>query len=116
PFAVGFLVAGLAAGLVGLLLAVPSLRLAGPYLAMATMAFNLVVQRLMVNWVDLTGGPDGLPGLPAPQLGPILFDRRTSVYLVAALALGGFCLARNLVRSRHGRALLAIRDDELAAS
>src|SRR5438067_11074912 len=83
---------------------------------MATMAFSWIVQRLMVNWSGLTGGPDGLPGLPGPTIGPLVFDRRTSIYLVAALALVGWLAARNLVRSRHGRALLAIREDELAAS
>lgn len=116
PFAAGFLAAGLASGLVGLLLGIPSLRLAGPYLAMATMAFNLVVQRLLINWSELTGGPDGLPGLPPAAIGPVVFDRRTSLYLIAAVALGGLLIARNLARSRHGRALLAMRENELAAS
>jgi ABC-type branched-subunit amino acid transport system ATPase component len=101
---------------VGLLLGVPSLRLSGPYLAMATMAFNLIVQRLLVNWVELTGGPDGLPGLPGAAIGPLMFDRRTSVYLVAGVVLAGLVAARNLVGSSYGRALVAVREDELAAA
>jgi branched-chain amino acid transport system permease protein len=83
---------------------------------MATMAFNLIVQRLLVNWSDLTGGPDGLPGIPPAAIGPIVFDRRTHFYLVAAAAIAVYWLSANLIRSRHGRTLLAIREDVLAAS
>jgi ABC-type branched-subunit amino acid transport system permease subunit len=97
PFVVGFAAAGALGGGVGLLLGIPALRLAGPYLAMATMAFNIVVQRLLLNWSELTGGPDGLSGIPPPGLGPVVLDRRTAVYLVAGVALAGLWLSRNLV-------------------
>ncbi len=115
-FVVGALAGAALAGLVGVLLGVPSLRLAGAYLAMATMAFNLIVQRLLVNWVALTGGPDGLVGIPPASIGPLIFDRRAHFYLVAVCAGLVTWLSANLVNSSHGRALLAVREDELAAS
>src|SRR5690606_8192889 len=115
-FVVGLLAAIALAALVGVALGLPSLRMGGAYLAMATMAFNLILQRLAVNWADLTGGPDGLVGIPPAALGPLVFDRRTHLYLVLTLALLAYIVTRRLVASRFGRAWMAMRDDELAAS
>ncbi|MBI4493974.1 MAG: ATP-binding cassette domain-containing protein [Chloroflexi bacterium] len=116
PFVVGLVAAAASAAVAGLLLGIPSLRMAGPYLAMATMAFNLIVQKLLVNWTELTGGPDGLPGIPPAALGPLVFDRRTHLYLVLAVALLAYLLTRNLIASRYGRGWMALRDDETAAA
>lgn len=115
PFPVGAVGAIAAAASVGVLLGVPSLRLSGAYLAMATMAFNLIAQRLAVNLVDLTGGPDGLTAIPPARLGPIVLDRRMHWYLILACGVGVYWLSANVIASRWGRALLAVREDELAA-
>ena len=58
---------GLVAGLAGVLLAIPALRVRGPYLAMVTIAFGFVVEQGAAEWQDLTGGWNGLSGIPGPS-------------------------------------------------
>lgn len=100
----------------GLLLALPSLRLKGHYLAMATLGFNEIMSVMFVEMRDLTGGNDGLSGIPFPSIGSFVIDTPAGVYLlvwaVAALALLG---AANLVRTRPGRAMRALHGSELGA-
>ena len=103
---------GVLGGVCGLLLGLPSLRLPGFYFAMATMAFALIVNDLVLAQVDLTGGGIGLPGplFPAPFDSPSGF-----YYLVALLALGVTWLSWNPGRHMWGRALISIRDNPVAA-
>lgn len=114
PFLLALLVAGLAAGLAGVLIGFPSLRLKGPYLAIATLGFGVAVYQVFVNWETLSGGRSGLA---IAKLEPLFgMSRATTVYywyllLLAALTLGAY----NLVSSYLGRALVAIRDSEIAA-
>lgn len=115
PFPLTFFAAMAVTGLVGLALGVPALRLTGPYLAMSTLAFNLIVEKLLVLAPSLTGGSSGLGGVSPVVLGPLILDRRGYFYLVLSIGVVAYWLARNFVSSRHGRALLAIREDELAA-
>ena len=68
--------AGLIAGIVGVLLALPALRVTGPYLAMVTIAFAFIVQHGTIEWRGLTGGANGLMGLQAPVLGSLAFGER----------------------------------------
>ena len=104
--------AGALGGLCGLALGLPSLRLPGFYFAMATMAFALIVNELVLAQVGLTGGGVGLPGplFPAPFDGPKGF-----YYLVAALALAVTLLSWNIARRMWGRGLMAIRDTPVTA-
>jgi branched-chain amino acid transport system permease protein len=108
--------AGLGAALIGFLLSIPTLRLRGLYLGIATMGFSEIVRLVLVLWVDVTRGPMGLPGIPAPTLGAFAFESKTSFYylILAYLALTVGAIQR-VVRSRLGKALMAIRDDEIAA-
>lgn len=104
--------AGVLGGLCGLALGLPSLRLPGFYFAMATMAFAIIVNELVLAQVDLTGGGIGLPGplFPAP------FDSPTGFYyLVAALALAVTLLSWNIARRMWGRGLMSIRDNPVTA-
>ena len=103
---------GVLGGVCGLALGLPSLRLPGFYFAMATMAFALIVNDLVLAQVDLTGGGIGLPGplFPAPFDSPSGF-----YYLVALLALVVTWLSWNLGRHMWGRALISIRDNPVAA-
>ena len=104
--------AGVLGGLCGLALGLPSLRLPGFYFAMATMAFALIVNELVLAQVNLTGGGVGLPGplFPAP------FDSPTGFYyLVAALALAVTLLSWNIARRMWGRGLMSIRDNPVTA-
>lgn len=107
-------------GVAGVALGVPALRLRGPYLAIVTLGFALVVP-VLLKWstlFDLTGGSQGIvvgqPHVP-DFLGFDLSPARWRYYIIALPALGLAFIAWNLTRSRFGRALVAIREDELAA-
>lgn len=114
PFPVALALAGAAAGGVGWLVGFPSLRLKGPYLAIATLGFGTATYQIFANVEVLSGGRQGLP---IPQLVP-LFGLSRDVY-VYLLYYGIFLLftgaAYNLVSSYVGRALVAIRDSDIAA-
>lgn len=104
--------AGAIGGICGLALGLPSLRLPGFYFAMATMAFALIINELVLARGNLTGGGIGLPGpsFPAPFDSPQGF-----YYLAAALALIVTWLSLNIARSMWGRGLISIRDNPVAA-
>jgi len=104
PFAFALLAAGIVPALIALVIAVPVLRLSGVYLAMATLAFGEVVRIVILN-LDITGGPEGLNGIPLKTAG---------WHIVLLLAVTIYSLFR-LKRSRVGRAFEAIREDEIAA-
>ena len=115
PVVVALLTAALGAALVGLLLGVPCLRLEGLYLAMATLAFGFVVVEAIVNLEWLTRGNDGLH-VPAARIGPWTLATDTArYYLVVAVAALLIVAAVNLSRTKTGRALLAVRESEIAA-
>jgi branched-chain amino acid transport system permease protein len=117
PFWVAFPAAGLATALVGGLFGIPSLRLKGVYLVIATLAAQVVIEWLIIHLVPVTGGSQGIYGIPSPSLGPILFDTEKSYYfLTLALVSGALLFTANLFRTRIGRALVAIRDQDIAAS
>jgi branched-chain amino acid transport system permease protein len=108
--------AGAIAALLGMVVGIPSLRLKGLYLAMATLAAHFIVEFTVVKWESVTGGVSGL-SVPAPALlGIALDDDRKLFGLVLALALAALLFARNLFRSRPGRAFIAVRDHETAAA
>ena len=94
----------------------PTLKLRELYLALATLAFGLLVHIIFNEGRELTGGPSGLTGIPYLSVGGFLFNRDIKFYyLVWAFVLLVFLAVRNLDRSRIGRAMRAIRDSELAA-
>ena len=105
PFAAVLVAGGVAPALVALIIGIPTLRLSGVYLAMATLAFGEVVRIIVLN-LEITGGPEGLNGIPQSTQG---------WHIVAILALAIYGLTR-LQRSRVGRAFEAIREDDTAAS
>lgn len=118
--ALAMLAAAAASGTLGLVVGVPALRLSGPYLAIVTLGFALAVP-VMLKWskvFDLTGGSQGIViSQPRP---PGVFDDLMSTaewryVLIVVPALVLALLAWNITRSRFGRALVAIRDNELAA-
>ncbi|HVN85795.1 MAG TPA: branched-chain amino acid ABC transporter permease [Candidatus Binatia bacterium] len=99
------LVGGLAAALAGLLIGIPTLRLRGDYLAIATLGFGEIIRVVILN-TEAVGGARGLFGIPT-------LASFASVYACALLCVG---LLWRLVHSAHGKALLAIREDEIAAA
>jgi len=115
----GFWPAFAAAAVVSLLfgygVGVPALRLSGPYLAVATMAFGLAVHQVLVNWEALSGGRSGLFLPEVRLLGGSLKDERMLYGVVVAVTVLLVLAAARLVRSYVGRAFVAIRDSDVAA-
>jgi branched-chain amino acid transport system permease protein len=106
----------LLATVVALLVGVPTLKLTGYYLAMATLGFGIIVNICLRELTWLTGGPSGLVGIPPLSFGGLRFDEpRYAYYLVWGVTLGAIALSLNIVDSRVGRALRAIHGSETAA-
>jgi len=103
------------ASLFGLAIGVPALRLTGPYLAIATLGFQVTVDQVLGRWESVTGGRMGL-GVPDPEVfGLSIVDPRTYVLVCIGCAVAIVIGAYNLTRSRVGRAFVAIRDNDTAA-
>jgi len=103
------------AALVGLVFGTPSLRLRGLYLAIATIAAQFIIQFTIRRWDTLTGGVQGMY-VDAGAIGPLKFSNPVHLYyLTFVLAVAATLAAKNIVRSRSGRAFVAIRDRYLAA-
>ncbi len=112
----GLLIGGIIAGLFGLLLAIPTIRLRGDYLAIATLGFAIIVENVFRNWTSLTRGPLGLPGIPKPQLFNITFSGFSYLILVLVFLLIVYLFIRYIIRSPYGRVLKSIREDELVTA
>lgn len=104
PLVFALLAGAVAASLLGILIGLPTLRLRGDYLAIATLGLGEIIRVVILN-LDITKGARGLGGIP----------RTTTVYLVELFAIITILFTVNLMRSTHGRALLSIREDEIAA-
>jgi branched-chain amino acid transport system permease protein len=103
-------------GLASFLLALPTLRLEGHYLVMATLGFNIIVYIVLGQWESLTGGPSGFPGIPKLHLGPfVVSNDREFYYFIWAVFLLAFALTINLTDSRIGRALQSIHENDLTS-
>ena len=108
--------AALVAAGMGVVLAAPALRVRGPYLAMVTIAFGVIVERILIEWVGLTGGFGGLMAIPKPTLLGLKPALRDSVLLVIAIAFLAVLSFALLKRHPWGRAFQAVRDDPIAAA
>lgn len=103
-FQCALLIGGFAAGLAGYLVGLPSLRLKGDYLAIVTLGFGEIIRILFLN-VEAVGGARGMPGIP----------RESNFFWVFAWAAVTFFILYRLVNSSSGRAILSVREDEIAA-
>jgi branched-chain amino acid transport system permease protein len=116
PFWVTFVVAGIVAGLMGVAIALPTLRLKGIFLALVTIGFQEIVFLVTLNWTSLTRGPMGIPGIPPPSLGGYSFtSNRDYFYLILVLNVVMVFVVARIMDSRLGRTFIAIREDEVAA-
>jgi branched-chain amino acid transport system permease protein len=115
PFEVALPISGLIAGLVGIIFGLPSLRIKGFYLIMSTVAAYFIIQWLVLQFRGLTGGTEGLSVPPAEFFGLSLEGKSAFFYFVLALAVLATIVAKNILRTRAGRAFVAIRDNDLAA-
>ncbi|MBW1923761.1 MAG: branched-chain amino acid ABC transporter permease [Deltaproteobacteria bacterium] len=115
PFSLSILAGGAAAALCGLIVGIPSLRIKGFYLMVATLAFQFVIEYTIIHWEGLTRGIRGIE-LPTPHLFGIPLEKNQAyfifVFLLAVFFMWG---AKNLTRSKIGRAFIAVRDNDISA-
>ena len=115
PVPVTLLLAGTISGMIGFLLGIPILRLKGFYIAMATLAFGVVVSEVILQWSSVTGGDDGF-SVPTARIGSFVFDSDLKLfYLIIPVTIIMTLLAKNLVNGYIGRAFIALRESEIAA-
>lgn len=116
PFLLALLLAGLVAAFFGYLISLPTLRLKGDYLALATLGFAFIIDAFLRNWIELTRGPLGIPGIPKPNIFGFIFSDLFSFFIltIAILAIVVIVILK-VTRSPFGRVLKAIREDETAA-
>jgi len=115
PFLLAIPAAGAITSIVGIIFGLPSLRIKGLYLAMATLAAQVVLHFLMLNWESLTGGVYGYV-VPEARIGPLVLDTDLKYYyLVITIAIIATLCTKQLFRTKNGRAYIAIRDRDIAA-
>jgi branched-chain amino acid transport system permease protein len=103
-------------GILGLLVATPALRLKGFYVAVVTLAFFFILQ-FVIKSLDITGSIYGLVGIPRPAIGGLQIRTDTNwYYLLLAFTVLSVIASANIVRSRYGRAFLAVRDNDITTS
>lgn len=103
-YLIALLVGGLVAGIIGFIIGIPALRLNGDYLAIITLAFGEII-RVLIEYFKFTGGAQGLTGIPR-------FNNFNLIYIISVSSV---ILMYSIMTSRHGRAILAIREDEIAS-
>ncbi len=117
PFLPSLFLSILGSVLLSFTISIPSLKLKGDYFILATLAFQIITFTILYNWVSLTRGPYGIPGIPFPEIFGINIDSIPSYFiftsLIALFCIGLFYLLGN---SPFGRVLKAIREDEISAS
>jgi branched-chain amino acid transport system permease protein len=114
PFLAGLVSAGMVAGLIGLVFGLPSVRVKGFYLAITTIAAQFIIIWVINHW-SLTGGFEGMTA-PYASIGGLVFRSESSqFYLIIGITVIGIFIAKNLTRTRVGRAFIAVRDNDLAA-
>ena len=116
PFILNLLLGIIAAGILGALIGIPSLRIKDDYFVIATFAFQVIVFSVLNNWVSFTSGPMGLPGIPQPDIfGLKISSHIEFLILVTLLAALVFWISNRVVKSPFGRVLKATREDEVFA-
>jgi len=116
PLAAVIPLAGALAAVAGMIFGVPSLRLKGLYLAMATLAAHFIVEFVVTHWQAVTGGVNGLSVPAAGLFGHALDSDAKLFYLIFPLTCLLVLFARNLVRTKVGKAFVAIRDQDVSAA
>jgi branched-chain amino acid transport system permease protein len=115
PFPLVIPLAGVGSALTGMVFGVPSLRLKGLYLAMATLAAHFVIEFTVTHWDSMTGGVNGI-SIPAAHVGSFAFDTdRRLFYLILPITAFLILFAKNLFRTKVGKAFVAIRDQDISA-
>lgn len=120
PFFVALIIAALIAAFFGFIIGLPALRLEGPYLAIATLGFGLTIMHIIGRW-EIFGGRMGITappldlGIPGSSLSWVIEGDVKIYYLILVMTFLLVIGAKNLMKTRVGRAFMAIRDDDIAA-
>lgn len=115
-FFVALVLAVIFSATLSLLVSYPSIRLRGDYFILASLAFQVIVFTILYNWIVITRGPYGIPGIPRPEFLGIGFDNlQKFLVLSVGMAIGVFIVVKRLCSSSFGLVLKAIREDELSA-
>ena len=117
PLAVAIVVGGIVTAMFGFLIGFPTLRLRGDYLAITTLGFGEIIRVIMVNLDSLTGGAAGLKGVPPfANTGDFVLDLVIKFVWVYAFVIITIFIVGNLINSSPGRAIVSIREDEIASN
>jgi len=113
---IGVFAGGVFGALLGIIIGYPSIRLKGDYFALATFGFGIIVYSIAKNWVSLTRGPMGLPGIPSFSLFGYEITKTWQYFIIVLVfALITLFILRRIVNSPFGRVLKSIREDEIAS-
>jgi branched-chain amino acid transport system permease protein len=108
------LLGGVVAGIFGALIGLATLRLRAIFLAFTTLGFGEITRLIILNWIPVTRGPMGVPGIPSPKLFGVSFTPVLTFYWVVIMVILTVVVIKRVFNSRIGRAFVAIREDELA--
>ncbi len=116
-FVPAMLVASLVCIALNVLVTLPSLRVSGDYFVVTSFGIQLLATAVFINWTQGTGGANGLPGIPPPDLFGVMLETNAQLVMLTTVSVGLGCLAFWLImRAPFGRLLRAIREDELAVA
>lgn len=116
PFPVNLLCAIALSGMLGAVVGIPSLRIRDDYFVIVTFAFQIIAFSILNNWMSLTGGPMGLPGIPQPVvLGWQVSSHLEYLVFAAIFSAVALWVSHRIIHSPLGRILMAIREDEIFA-
>lgn len=113
---IGIVAATAAAALFGAFLALPALRVKGPYLAMVTIAFGWVIYKVLQEWVPVTGGDLGISSIPKLQLGPHRLETAEFYYVALLILVAAILAQHRLVTSQYGMRIRAMKHSEIAVA
>ncbi|MDR7857500.1 branched-chain amino acid ABC transporter permease [Tissierella sp.] len=115
PFFVAAILSIIVSLIFGLLISIPTMKLSGPYLVLATVGFGEIIRLVLLNWTPVTKGAAGLTGIPYPEIfGLQIKTEPQFFYLIFAFVVLGTYIAIRLTKSKVGRTLSAIREDEIS--
>ncbi len=115
PFELSLIITPIIVGLFGFVIGFPALRIEGMYLGLTTMGFGFIVKRLIIAFRDWTGGSAGLQVSKATLFGFTVSNDWNNYFMIYTFAIIAIIVARRIVKSKLGRAFMAIRDSEQAA-
>ena len=110
-----FAASGVVAGVFGVVIALPALRVKGPALAMVTIGFGIVVEKVVSEWQDVFAGQQGIYGVVPPSWGAKAFGAADWLWFAGALAIVAHLMIRSLLGGKYGRAFMAVQTAEVAA-